>query len=76
MLGFGKGARRCLGEGVAWAEMRMVVRAVLGWEMELWETDGRDVAFAHDWQVAHPWRGSRGIRAVVRGRVEGWEGDE
>ena len=67
--GFGRGARRCLGEQLALAEVVHVVRAVVGYKMELWETGSEDVAFRHDWQVAHAREGSKGIRVLVKGKM-------
>lgn len=68
--GFGRGARRCLGEQLAMAKVVHVIRAVLGYKLELWETGIDDVEFRHDWQVAHARQGSKGIRVVVKGKGE------
>ena len=70
-LGFGKGARRCLGVSLARAEMMMVLVAVVArFEMRLFETDESDVAFQHDFQVAHAKLDSKGVRAMVMGRIQ------
>ncbi|KAL9058180.1 MAG: hypothetical protein Q9162_001904 [Coniocarpon cinnabarinum] len=67
--GFGKGARRCLGLNLANAELLLCLSAVVRYDMELYETTEEDVRFQHDFQVAHPKLDSKGIRAVVRGKL-------
>lgn len=69
--GFGKGARRCLGMELANTEVGLTVaRVVMGFELELFETGEEDVAFRHDFQVAHSRVGSRGVRVLVREKGE------
>lgn len=70
MMAMGKGHRRCLGVNVANAGMCLILSAVAGFEMELWETGYEDVAFLHDYQIAHPRLDTKGIRVKVRGRME------
>ncbi|KAL9003590.1 MAG: hypothetical protein Q9188_003556 [Gyalolechia gomerana] len=68
--GFGKGARRCLGMELANAEVFLTVARMVmgGYELELFETWEEDVVFRHDFQVAHPWLGSKGVRVLVKGK--------
>ena len=68
-LAFQKGSRRCVGAGLAHAELFHVVAALARWEMELWETGDEDVAFRHDYQVATPRLDSKGVRVMVKGRA-------
>ncbi|SMR43603.1 unnamed protein product [Zymoseptoria tritici ST99CH_1A5] len=68
MMALGKGHRRCLGINVANAGMCLIVAAVAEWDMKAWDTDERDVAFLHDYQVAHGRLDSKGVRVVVKGR--------
>lgn len=65
-MAFGKGGRKCLGIELARAELYLATAALVReFEMKLWKTDERDVAFVHDWQVAHPNLDSEGIRVMV-----------
>lgn len=52
-----------------------VARVVMmeGVELELFETGEEDVAFRHDFQVAHPKLGSKGVRVLVREKAKGGE---
>lgn len=69
-MAFSKGGRSCVGINLAHAEMYLVVAAVAGYEMELFGTGEGDVAFRHEYHVAYPVMGSRGVRARVLGRAE------
>lgn len=68
-LTFSKGPRTCIGMHLANAEMAVAIAAMARWEMKLFETDGRDVAFLHDYHVATPKLDSKGVRATVVGRA-------
>lgn len=68
-LGFGKGARRCLGMHLANVEMVLVLAAIATYEMQLYETGHADVGFEHDYQVAQPRISSKGLRVTVTGSV-------
>ncbi|KAI2635632.1 cytochrome P450 family protein [Hypomontagnella submonticulosa] len=68
-LAFSKGPRSCIGVHLANAEMAVVIAAVARWDMKLFETDGQDVAFLHDYHVATPKLSSKGVRVSVMGRV-------
>lgn len=70
MFAFGKGPRKCVGMNLAQAEFCLAVAAMAKYDMELFETDERDVQFQHDYHVAHPRLDSKGIRATVLGRNE------
>lgn len=66
---FSKGGRKCLGIELARAELYLLIAMVVRrFEMELWETDDGDVAFLHDYQVAMPKLGSKGVRFLVKAR--------
>lgn len=67
-FGFGRGARRCLGMDLAYAELFLTLAAVVtGHTMELVETGEDDVRFLHDFQVAQSKLGSKGVRVLVTG---------
>ena len=70
MMALGKGHRRCLGINVANAGMCLMLASFVEFEMELYETDGSDVAFKHDYQIAHPKLDSLGIRFRVKGKYQ------
>ncbi|GAB1200434.1 hypothetical protein APSETT444_009807 [Aspergillus pseudonomiae] len=66
-LAFSRGGRRCLGIELARAELYLVTAALVRmFDMELWETDERDVSFEHDYHVAMPKDGSKGVRVVAK----------
>ncbi|KAJ9363700.1 hypothetical protein DTO280E4_2290 [Paecilomyces variotii] len=70
-MAFSKGSRKCLGIELANAELCLVIAALVRlFEMTLYETDARDVSFKHDYQIAMPKIGSKGVRATVKFRVE------
>lgn len=64
-LTFSRGPRTCIGMHLANAEMAVAIAAMARWDMELFETDDRDVAFLHDYHVATPKLDSKGVRAAV-----------
>ncbi|THC96967.1 hypothetical protein EYZ11_003575 [Aspergillus tanneri] len=65
-LAFSKGGRKCLGVELARAELYLATAALVRmFDMELWETDGNDVAFVHDYHVAMPKSDSQGVRVVA-----------
>ncbi len=72
MTSFGKGTRRCIGVNLAHMQLYLAVAAAARWELELWETDEGDVEFRHEFMTFQPRLGSKGIRAVVKGRAEGF----
>lgn len=68
-MAFTKGSRKCLGIELANAELCLVIAALVrSFEMTLHETDARDVSFEHDYQIAIPRIGSRGVRVNVKFR--------
>lgn len=68
-MAFTKGSRKCLGIELANAELCLVIAALVrSFEMTLHETDARDVSFEHDYQIAMPKIGSKGVRITVRFR--------
>ncbi|KAH8590152.1 cytochrome P450 [Bisporella sp. PMI_857] len=68
-MAFNKGSRSCLGINLAHAEMFLVIAAVARYDMKLYHTNETDVKFQHDFQVAFPKLGSKGVRAVVQGKL-------
>lgn len=69
-MSFGaKSPRSCLGIHLAEAEMKFAIAAVARYDMELFETSVKDVAYLHDYQMAHGDLNSPGVRAVVKGKV-------
>ncbi|KAL3453317.1 cytochrome P450 [Aspergillus insuetus] len=66
-MAFGKGERKCLGIELARAELYLVVAALAhGFKMTLFGTDADDVAFLHDYHVAMPKMGSKGVRVIAK----------
>jgi cytochrome P450 len=60
---FNRGGRKCLGIELANAELYLMTAALVRrFDTTLWETDETDVAFFHDYQVAMPKEGSKGVR--------------
>lgn len=70
MMALGKGHRRCLGIHVANSGMCLILAALARFEMELWETAYEDVAFLHDYQIAHPRLDTKGIQVKIKGKEE------
>jgi len=68
-MAFNKGGRNCIGINLAHAELFLVMATVLRYDMELFETDISDVEFQHDYQIGFPKLDSKGIRAVVKGKI-------
>ena len=69
-MAFNKGGRNCVGINLAHAEMFLVNAAVARFEMELFGTGRGDVEFRHDYHVAYPMMGSKGVRARVLGKAD------
>ncbi|KAF7195672.1 Cytochrome P450 monooxygenase [Pseudocercospora fuligena] len=69
MMALGKGHRRCLGVNLANAGMCLVLASMAQYHTELFETTYEDVAFKHDYQIAHPRLDTRGIRVKVGSRL-------
>ena len=64
---FSKGGRKCVGIELARAELYLVTAALVrSFDMSLFETDERDVAFEHDYQIAMPKMDSKGVRVVAK----------
>ena len=69
-MAFNKGGRNCVGINLAHAEMFLALAAVASYDMDLFQTDISDVEFRHDYHVAYPKLGSKGVRALVRGKAD------
>lgn len=52
----------------------MTAMVVRRFDMELWETDERDVAFLHAYQVAMPKLHSKGVKVLVKAREHPYQG--
>ena len=70
-MAFNKGGRNCIGMNLAHAEMFLAFAAMARFDMTLFETDLSDVEFQHDFHVAYPKLDSKGVRALVQGKVVG-----
>lgn len=69
-MAFTKGSRKCLGIELANAELCLAIAVLVrSFEMTLYETDARDVSFEHDYQIAMPKMGSKGVRATIKLRA-------
>ncbi|OTA70497.1 cytochrome P450 [Hypoxylon sp. EC38] len=67
MVGFGRGTRMCVGMHLAYAEIYIGLAMLFRrHELTLFETSRRDAELAMDMVTAQPWRGSKGIRVLVR----------
>jgi hypothetical protein len=68
LLHFSKGTRGCVGMNLATAELYMCLAAIvlqIGEEIELYETDIRDVTPEFDNFAMRPYKASQGIRVVI-----------
>lgn len=67
LVPFSRGTRMCAGQNIAHAELYIGLATLFRrHELELFETTRRDVEFAYSAQTAQPWRGSKGIRVLVK----------
>ena len=65
-MAFNKGGRKCIGIELAHAELYLALAAVLRrFDMSIYETDERDVAFVHDYQVSFAEVGRGKVKAKV-----------
>ncbi|KAF1950205.1 cytochrome P450 [Byssothecium circinans] len=66
VLTFGGGARRCIGEHLAQAELLMAVAVLFRrFRLEVYDTCERDVAPMYDSLLPLPWEKSKGVRVRV-----------
>ncbi len=69
LVAFGKGSRRCIASNLAHAELFLTLAATIRrFNMELFETDAKDVEFRHDFVVLHPQLDTKGVRVTVEER--------
>ena len=67
LVTFSKGARRCIGMHLAYAELYLALAAVFGqFELELYQTTRKDVDPVIDYFIPKPEVGSNGVRVLVR----------
>lgn len=65
-MAFSKGSRKCLGIELARAELYLLTAALVQeFDMTLWQTDERDVAFIHDYHVSMPSLEFKGVEVVA-----------
>jgi cytochrome P450 len=65
-MAFGKGSRKCLGVELTRCELCLVTAwLVNAFDMRLWQTNDKDVAFMHDYQVAMAKMDSKGVRILA-----------
>jgi len=66
-VGFGKGARSCLGINLAHAELYLALGTVFRrFAFELYETNVTDIQLAHDYFLPSPKLDSKGVRVRVK----------
>jgi cytochrome P450 len=70
MHSFGKGHRRCLGMNLANASLSLALAEIAQYDIDLFDTTEEDVAFKYDYQVAQPHLESKGVRVMVKSRVQ------
>ncbi|GME40911.1 Cytochrome P450 [Neofusicoccum parvum] len=68
LVPFSRGTRQCVGLNLAYAEMYLVLGALLGpgLGLELWETGRADVSVVHDFFNPAPGMESKGVRVMAR----------
>jgi len=67
LVAFMKGSRTCVGMHLAHAQLYIVLANVFRHcELELWETEWRDVGFVRDMFVPMPASDGRGLRVLVK----------
>lgn len=69
LMAVGKDHRVCSGMHLADAELCLMLASLAEYDMQLCEIDERDVKFEHDYQISHTRLDTKGIQAVVRGKV-------
>ncbi|KAJ5317857.1 hypothetical protein N7508_002365 [Penicillium antarcticum] len=71
MVQFSKGTRNCLGMNLAYAELFLVLAAfVRRFDMELFETTEKQIAFVRDFGTPYPDEGNTTVRATVTGVIK------
>lgn len=67
LMAFGRGARQCVGINLARAEMCICIAALVRrFDLQLFESDRRDVDFVHDLFLPGAESGRKGVRVLVR----------
>ncbi|KAJ6185655.1 hypothetical protein N7519_006956 [Penicillium mononematosum] len=71
MVNFSKGSRICVGMNLAYAELFLVLAAfVRRFDMELFDTSKKDIAFVRDFGTPYPDEGNARVRAMVTKVIE------
>ncbi|KAF2667975.1 trichodiene oxygenase [Microthyrium microscopicum] len=69
LLSFNKGSRQCIGINLAYCELYVALTALILKvfpRLELFETTEADVKYDHDMFVPMPYKGSKGVRVLVK----------
>ena len=69
-MAFNQGSRGCVAISLTRTELFLVLAVVARYDMKLFETDISDVEFRHEYHVAYPQLGSKGLRALVPGKAD------
>ncbi|KAK5729465.1 hypothetical protein LTR17_011885 [Elasticomyces elasticus] len=63
---FARGARRCIGQHLAWAEIYLALASIIHrFDLDLYDTDRRDVDPKYDYFVPFP-ATDRGVRVMLK----------
>jgi len=66
MVSFNKGTRNCIGMQFAWSQLYfMIANVVRRCDLEIFETEWKDVGFVRDFGISMPAKDSRGLRVLV-----------
>ena len=70
MASFSRGTRQCIGLELAWAQLLITVANLIRrCDMEIFETEFKDVGFMRDFGAAFPAKDARGLRVLVKNVV-------
>jgi cytochrome P450 len=70
MVAFNRGTRMCIGMNLAWAESYLMLASVIRrCDLEIFETEWKDVGFLQDFFVPHSAPDARGLRVKVKNVV-------
>lgn len=70
MVAFGKGSRQCIGIEFAWAQLYLLLANIIRrCDLEMFETEWRDVGFVREFGGPFPAPDARGLRVIVKNVV-------